>query len=84
MRTIALAVLMLALTSLAACGPAEIGEECESTGSTDECVEGAICDTEDDAAVCLELCEEDVDCGSGYQCTGVSGGNRKACHEKKK
>jgi len=79
-----LALLLLTLASLTACGPAELGEECESTGSTDECVDGAICDTEDDAAVCLRLCEEDADCGSGYQCTGVSGDNRKACHEKTK
>jgi hypothetical protein len=79
-------VLVLGATSLfaAACGgEGEVGETCDTSGSEDECVEGAICDSaDDDAAVCLALCEEQEDCSADEDCNGVSGSNLKACHPK--
>jgi len=66
---------------LGGCGGADIGEECDDTGSTDECVDGAICDTvEGDRAVCLALCDDSDDCEADEDCNGVSGSNLKACH----
>lgn len=73
--------LVLLGCGLLACGGADIGEACDKTGSQDECVEGAICDTEgDNAKVCLKVCKEDSDCPKANKCTGVSGSNIKACH----
>lgn len=67
---------------VAGCGGADIGEACDDTGSTDECVDGAICDTvEGERAECLAICDDDVDCDAGFSCNGVSGSNIKACHQ---
>ena len=64
------------------CGGAEIGEPCDQTGSSDECVDGAICDTEGEDQICLAVCKEDSECPTDRKCTGVSGSNVKACHPK--
>lgn len=68
----------------AACGgEGEVGESCDTSGSEDECVEGAICDSGDgDAAVCLALCDVQEDCAADEDCNGVSGSSLKACHPK--
>lgn len=84
-RLLSSALLLTGLMAMTACGKAEIGEECDKTGSTDECVEGGICDTlGGDTAVlqCLKICTQDSDCPSTQACTGVSGSNLKACHNK--
>lgn len=79
-------LLMLGATGLlaAACGGGgEVGEACDTSGSQDECVEGAICDSDDgDAAVCLAICEVQEDCAADEDCNGVSGSSIKACHPK--
>jgi hypothetical protein len=67
---------------LAGCGGNDIGEPCDTTGSQDECVDGAICDTEGDERLCLALCKEDTECSSDRKCTGVSESNLKACHPR--
>jgi hypothetical protein len=78
--------LVLSVSGLlaAACGgEGEVGESCDTSGSQDECVEGAICDSGDgDAAVCLAICEVQEDCPADEDCNGVSGSNVKACHPK--
>ena len=77
-----LAVLLGSLV-LIACGKAQIGEACGKSGSTDECVDGAICDTDQGRILCLKRCSSDTDCITATeQCTGVSGSNLKACHKK--
>jgi hypothetical protein len=84
-RLLSSAVLLSGLLALAACGNAEIGEECDKTGSTDECVEGGICDTLGGGSTtlqCLKICTQDSDCPTTQACTGVSGSNLKACHNK--
>lgn len=70
-------MLGLGLT-LAACGSAEIGEECDTAGAADECVDGAIC-TNDDTNVCRAVCEVQEDCPVNYACNGVSGSSTKSC-----
>jgi hypothetical protein len=73
--------LILLLPLLFACA-SDIGEECDETGSSDECVDGAICDTTSGGTVCLKQCSSDADCASTEECNGVSGTNTKACHAK--
>jgi hypothetical protein len=64
---------------LSACGGAEIGESCDDVGSTDECVDGAVCTNEDRGARCRSLCEEQNDCPADHSCNGISGTSRKSC-----
>lgn len=79
-------VLVLGISGLlaAACGgEGEVGEACDTSGSQDECVEGAICDSGDgEGAVCLAICEVQEDCAADEDCNGVSGSSIKACHPK--
>ena len=66
--------------AVAACGGAEVGEDCDDEGSTDECVDGAICTNESgDKAVCRLLCKEQEDCPADHACNGVSETSRKSC-----
>ena len=77
-RTLAAAILASAV--LVGCGgEADVGEECDTSGAEDECVEGAICTAEGEAAVCRDLCADQADCASGEACNGVSGSNIKSC-----
>ena len=63
-----------------ACGGAEIGESCDEPGSTDECVDDAVCTNEEsDASRCRELCEEHEDCPEAHSCNGISGSDLKSC-----
>lgn len=83
LRHIALAFCSLAL--LVGCASAEIGEECDTAGATDECVDGAICTNQADGAkMCRKTCKEDADCGSTEACNGISGSTTKSCQPKKK
>lgn len=69
---------------LPACA-SDLGEACETRGSQDECVEGAICDN--DAAgnpICLKVCTDAAQCAADEDCNGVSGSNIKACTAKPK
>ena len=79
MRTQLFAVL-LACFLLAACGGAEIGESCDDEGSTDECVDNAVCTNEEgDAARCRVLCKDQDECPDAHSCNGVSGTSLKSC-----
>jgi hypothetical protein len=82
-----MALLLASATLLGvACGGADIGEPCETEGSTDECVDGAVCaqptltSTEPQ---CLKVCKDDTECNTATEaCNGVSGTNIKACRPK--
>lgn len=70
---------------LPACGGAEIGEGCETKGSQDECVDGAVCElATSDAAepTCLKVCKDAAECAANEDCNGVSNTNIKACTPK--
>jgi hypothetical protein len=69
--------LVLALVS--GCGSAEIGEECDDVGESDECEDGAICTNEASGGVCRAVCNETTDCPSNHTCNGVSGTSVKSC-----
>jgi hypothetical protein len=77
-RSIALAFILVTL--LGACGGAEIGESCDDVGSTDECVDDAVCTNEADGNnACRQLCKEQTDCPGGHGCNGISGSSLKSC-----
>jgi hypothetical protein len=76
-------MLVLASVLLVACGSAEVGEECDDAGETDECEDDAICTNEDSGAVCRWLCDETSMCAAGHTCNGVSGSNLKSCQPDK-
>jgi hypothetical protein len=82
MKLLVSLVLGVGTASLVACaGQAEIGEPCDSVGSSDECVDGARCDSLGDGTnLCLETCVEQSDCPSEYSCNGTSSSNVKTCH----
>jgi hypothetical protein len=66
------------------CGDADVGEECDEPGMSDECVDGAICTNEEGGAVCRVQCTEQDDCASGEACNGISGTDKKSCQPDKK
>ena len=69
-------LLMLA----AACGGADIGESCDEPGSTDECVDDAVCTNEDgDRSACRALCDEHEDGPDSHSCNGISNSSLKSC-----
>lgn len=73
-------LIALACTLAVACGGADVGESCDDPGSTDECVDDAICTNEDGTSNrCRELCEEHEDCPANHSCSGLSSSNRKSC-----
>ena len=56
---------------------------CTTTGSTDECPDGSICDTVSGTTItCVRICKVAEDCRSDLDCNGVSGSNIKACKPK--
>lgn len=83
MRTIRRMMLaaMVAGGALVACGgEGDIGEGCDTPGATDECVADAVCTNDSGGgATCREICVEQTDCPTGYNCNGVSGSSIKSC-----
>jgi hypothetical protein len=76
-RLIATIIFSLALIG---CGASEIGEDCDTAGSEDDCVDGAICTNEEgDINRCREICERHEDCELGESCNGISGSSIKSC-----
>ncbi len=71
--------LVFAAVLLVGCGPAEIGEECSTSNSVDECVDGAVCTKESTQTVCRKLCTLPADCPDGTTCSGISGGSLHSC-----
>ncbi|MDQ3033793.1 MAG: hypothetical protein M3Y87_15360 [Myxococcota bacterium] len=79
------AILSLALLMLAGCGGAgDVGAGCERPGSVEECVDGAVCATNEagdgmsgdpvwDTYSCRVICDEQSDCNTGEECRGVTG-----------
>lgn len=78
-------VLTLVLFALAlGCGPGNVGEACARPGSTDVCVDGAVCTTDENEAdpatmpnsdryTCRAICDSHTDCATGFECRGVTG-----------
>jgi hypothetical protein len=76
-------LIALAPFPLTACGGADIGESCDEKGSTDECVDNAVCTNEDDGSACRKLCKDKADCPEGEDCNGVSNTSLKSCQPDK-
>lgn len=77
------ALLMALAFSLSACASAELGEECDTAGEVDECVDDAICTNSSDGNVCRKVCTKDDSCAADEECNGVSGSTTKSCQPKK-
>ena len=56
---------------------------CTTSGSTEQCPEGAVCDAVAGTALnCVKICSTNADCRSDLSCNGISGSNIKACKPK--
>ncbi len=77
-----LTALLLSL-ALVGCASAEIGDECDTPGDADACVDGAICTNSSDGNVCRKSCTNDDACGADEECNGISGSTTKSCQPKK-
>lgn len=80
------AILLVCLGAFLPACAADIGEACATKGSTDECVDGAVCElkgTSDAEPVCLMICKDSSECATNEDCNGVTGSNVKACQAKK-
>ncbi len=56
---------------------------CTTSGSTEQCPDGAVCDTISGTAIaCVQICKAADDCRADLDCNGVSGSNIKACKPK--
>lgn len=76
-RSLVLAALLALAT---ACGGSEIGESCDDVGSSDECVDHAVCTNEEgETSRCRAVCAEHEDCPANHSCNGVSGVSTKSC-----
>lgn len=70
----------MAALALGGCARSEIGEECETSGATDECVDNAVCTNRNDGApICRKICSSQDDCATNESCNGISGTNIKSC-----
>ncbi|HJL19764.1 MAG TPA: hypothetical protein RMH99_29140 [Sandaracinaceae bacterium LLY-WYZ-13_1] len=87
-----LLITMAALVTLAACGPGEIGQECQGAAIEEDCVDGAICtptrsetaepldDPNSEIYVCRQICEVQADCTEpGMECRRVVGSMVSSC-----
>jgi hypothetical protein len=72
-------LLLIACFWIGACGEGDIGDSCDTSGATDECVDGAICTNTTDGAVCRKVCTSQDDCSDTETCNGISGTNTKSC-----
>jgi hypothetical protein len=86
-----LALLFASLPALGACGPSDVGGPCNRAGTSEDCVEGAICATDQsmegspsdpvwETHTCRAICDEQRDCPHGEECRGVTGASAvRAC-----
>ena len=84
-------IMFATLTTLAACGPGEVGQECHGAAVEDDCVDGALCtlvrqeeaaipdDPNNDRSVCRAICDLNADCEPGFLCRRVADGPRSTC-----
>lgn len=75
MKTIGRVLAVLAtMGCLLGCGESDIGEECDESGTTDECVADGVCTGEGgETAYCRLICTVQEDCPEGFNCNGVPG-----------
>ena len=81
MNLLRLSLVFGATLGLAACGGADIGETCDTSGATGECVDGAICTNNPSGSgfTCRKLCTDQVECAATEACNGIARSNQKSC-----
>jgi len=85
MKKTGFALLALAFGACLVAGCAsDLGETCETSGSTDECVDDAVCvqAVSGEDPTCRKVCTDDSQCTATEGCNGVEGSNIKACRPK--
>jgi hypothetical protein len=84
MNKILVTLSCLAVLALGAGCGGDIGDSCDESGNTRECVDEAICTAgAGGSATCLPRCTDDTQCAPTESCLGVSGiGNIKSCQPK--
>ena len=80
-----------ALTLLVACGPKDVGSECQGGASENDCVEGALCtlarsetpsppdNPNNERFYCRTICEIDANCEAGFECRQAAGTMTRTC-----
>ena len=68
----AVAIVALGVCAIG-CGESDVGEECDESGSTQECVADAVCTGEGGSAYCRLICTSQDDCPDGFNCNGIEG-----------
>lgn len=82
--TVSFAFLLLPATLGACGGPGAVGEPCERPGTSEDCVEGAVCATDEtpegassdpvwESYTCRAICRASSDCPPDLECRGVAG-----------
>ncbi|MDH5717204.1 MAG: hypothetical protein OEZ22_06165 [Spirochaetia bacterium] len=60
----------------------DIGESCETAGSSDECSDDGVCGYYGAELQCLKVCAADTDCAANEACNGITSTNTKGCQLK--
>ena len=77
-----LAVLLISAALLAGCST-EVGGECDTQGSTSECVSGSVCSVNGGGALeCQVTCKSGQDCAVNFECVDVAAGSGKSCRPR--
>ncbi len=86
-----LVITLGALFVLVACGPGEIGDECQGGAATNDCVDGAFCTQMPDESlepvdrpnsgiyVCRAVCDSNSQCEDGFVCLRAEGSMVSTC-----
>ena len=85
MKRVSIALLGCFLIAIAgACGGGHpVGEQCNTSGSTGDCTDGAICALNAvGRLVCEEICSKATDCTGSSDCEPVAGSSSFACKQK--
>jgi hypothetical protein len=83
-------MLLGAALALGACGPGEVGQDCQDSVAND-CVDGAICTPDAtmgpeapnppnaDRFTCRPICDVEAGCADGFVCRSVLGSMSSSC-----
>lgn len=78
---------LAALGTLSCGSDGELGETCDTRGSTEQCAVDLVCTrdeklTGNETPVCLKQCDDQSQCAADEDCNGVSNTSTKSCQKK--
>jgi hypothetical protein len=77
--SVAVVLFLLATLGLGCGEKGSLGESCDTSGSLDECEEGTICTMLNGTSTCYQICTDQAQCPTGWNCNGVPSSNIKSC-----